>query len=63
MGLLDGLKGAIKSVFGEAEQQVLTRILSRALAGTSLGSYQGLLDRLREAGLGQQVSSWLGSAK
>lgn len=61
MGLLDGLKGALSSVLGQAEQQVLPQLLSQALAGTSLGSLQGLLDQLRTAGLGQQVSSWLGS--
>lgn len=61
MGLLDGLKGALGGVLGEAEQQVLPQLLSRALAGTSIGSLQGLLDRLRAAGLDQQVSSWLGN--
>lgn len=35
-------------------------MLSKALAGTSLGSLQGLLDKLRQSGLGPQVNSWLG---
>lgn len=61
MALLDGLKGALGGLIGEAEQQVLPQLLSDALSGTSVGSLQGLLDRLRAAGLDQQVSSWLGS--
>lgn len=58
MGMFDGLMGG---VLGELEAQVLPGLLSKALAGTSLGSIQGLLDKLRQSGLGPQVSSWLGS--
>jgi uncharacterized protein YidB (DUF937 family) len=35
--------------------------LSKALAQTNLGSLQGLLDKLRQSGLGPQVASWLGT--
>jgi uncharacterized protein YidB (DUF937 family) len=58
MGIFDGLTGGI---LGQVEAQVLPGLLSKALAGTSLGSLQGLLDKLRQSGLGPQVSSWLGS--
>jgi uncharacterized protein YidB (DUF937 family) len=61
MGLLDGLRGALGGMLGQAEAQVLPELLSKALAGTSAGSLQGLLDKLRQAGLGPQVASWLGS--
>jgi uncharacterized protein YidB (DUF937 family) len=61
VGLLDGLKGALGGILGQAEQQVLPELLSQALAGTSVGSLQGLLERLKASGLGPQVSSWLGS--
>lgn len=57
MGIFDGLTG----ILGQVEAQVLPGLLSKALAGTSLGSLQGLLDKLRQSGLGPQVSSWLGS--
>src|SRR4051794_32193350 len=58
MGILDGLTGG---VLGQIEAQVLPSLLSKALAGTSLGSLHGLLDKLSQSGLGPQVSSWLGS--
>jgi uncharacterized protein YidB (DUF937 family) len=58
MGMFDGLVGGI---LGQVEAQVLPGLLSKALAGTSLGSLQGLLDKLRQSGLGPEVSSWLGS--
>ena len=58
MGLLDGLTGGL---LGQIEAKVLPELLSKALAQTSLGSLQGLLDKLKQSGLGPQVSSWLGS--
>lgn len=58
MGILDGLTGGM---LGQIEAQLLPGLLSKALAGTSLGSLQGLLDKLKQSGLGPQVSSWLGS--
>jgi uncharacterized protein YidB (DUF937 family) len=47
-------------VLGQLEASVLPGLLQKALAGTSLGSLQGLLDKLRASGLGAQVDSWLG---
>jgi uncharacterized protein YidB (DUF937 family) len=61
MGLLDGLKGALGGIVGQAEAELLPALLSKALAGTSLGSLQGLLDKLQQSGLGPQVASWLGN--
>lgn len=61
MGLLDTLKGALGGVVEQAEAQLLPALLSKALASTSLGSLQGLLDKLQQSGLGPQVTSWLGS--
>ena len=58
MGIFDELTGGI---LGEVEAQVLPGLLSKALSQTKLGSLQGLLDKLRQSGLGPQVSSWLGS--
>ena len=58
VGIFDGLAGGILSEF---ETQLLPGLLSKALAQTSLGSLQGLLDKLRQSGLGPQVASWLGS--
>ncbi len=58
MGIFDGLAGGL---LGQVEAQLLPGLLAKALAQTSLGSLQGLLDKLRASGLGPQVSSWLGS--
>ncbi|MFT4097767.1 MAG: YidB family protein [Rhodoblastus sp.] len=57
MGILDGLFG---QMMGQFEAQVLPGLLQNALAHTSLGSLQGLVDKLRASGLGPQVNSWLG---
>jgi uncharacterized protein YidB (DUF937 family) len=57
MGLFDSLRGAL----GGAENEILAKTLSSALSETSLGSLQGLLEKLRASGLGPQVQSWLGS--
>ena len=61
MGLFDNLRGALGGMLGNAENEVLAQTLSSALSQTSLGSLQGLLDKLRASGLGPQVQSWLGS--
>ncbi len=58
MGIFDGLAGGI---LGQVEAKVLPGLLEKALAETNLGSLQGLLDKLRQSGLGPQVASWLGS--
>ena len=58
MGIFDGLTGGI---LGNLEAKLLPELLSKVLATTSLGSLQGLLDRLQQSGLGPQIASWLGS--
>ena len=60
MGLFDSFKTLVGGVLGEAETQALSTGLSSALAGTELGSLDGLLDKLKQSGLGPQVKSWLG---
>ena len=63
MGLFDNLGGALKGLARQAEVAALPALLSAALAQTSLGNMQGLLDKLQQSGLGPQVSSWLGDGK
>lgn len=63
MGLLDSLGGGLKTAFEQAEGAVLPSLISAALAKTDLGNFQGLLDKLRQSGLGPQVASWLGDGK
>ena len=57
MGLLDQLGGALKGI-AAAEAPAL---ISAALAKTNFGNLQGLVDRLQQGGLGEQVKSWLGN--
>lgn len=56
MGLLDSLRGG---VLGEVEAAAAPALISAALAKTNLGNLQGLVAQLQQAGLGQQVQSWL----
>jgi uncharacterized protein YidB (DUF937 family) len=61
MGLFDNLGGALKDAFGQAEAAALPALVSAVLAKTDLGSLQGIVNKLQESGLGNQVQSWLGS--
>jgi uncharacterized protein YidB (DUF937 family) len=59
MGLFDSLGGALKDVLGQAEAGALPSLVSELLAKTDLGSLQGIVNKLQESGLGNQVQSWL----
>lgn len=56
MSLLGGLGGMLGNLLDQygGPQAVATQVLNQ------LGGVQGVLDKLRQAGLGGQVSSWLG---
>jgi len=61
MGLLDSIvASAMKGMMGSSESQALPAALSQFLGNTNLGSIGGLLAQLQQAGLGNQVASWLG---
>ena len=55
MGLLDQFGGSLKSVIGSLAAAEGPAVLSALLAKTNLGSLQGLVDQLQQAGLGDQV--------
>jgi uncharacterized protein YidB (DUF937 family) len=61
MGLLDSLTEGIKGVLGQAEAAGVPEMLNAALAKTSMGNLQGVVNQLQASGLGAQVQSWLGS--
>jgi uncharacterized protein YidB (DUF937 family) len=68
MGLFDqlesGLRGALGDLAGQAMGQLEANapaLLSQVLGKTDLGSVGGLLAKLQEGGLSDQVSSWLGN--
>jgi uncharacterized protein YidB (DUF937 family) len=57
MGLLDNLGGMV----GQLAEGAAPGLISAALAKTNLGDMQGLVNRLQQGGLGDQVKSWLGN--
>ena len=61
MGLFDNLGGSLKGVLGQVEAAALPVLLSTVLQKTNLGDLQGVVAKLQEGGLGEQVSSWLGN--
>lgn len=58
MGILDSLLGG---ALGQVEAAAVPALISAALAKTNLGNLQGLANQLQQAGLGNQVQSWLGN--
>jgi uncharacterized protein YidB (DUF937 family) len=61
MGILDTIGGALKGALGQTEATAMPALLSAALAKSNLGDLQGLVARLQQGGLGDQVKSWLGN--
>jgi uncharacterized protein YidB (DUF937 family) len=56
MSWSDALKGAVGNIVGEAEQSALPTLL-KSLLGTE--GLQTILAKLKDAGLGDQVNSWI----
>ncbi len=56
MSWSDALKGAVGSLVGEAEQTALPGLVKGVLGAEGL---QTILAKLKDAGLGAQVASWL----
>ncbi len=64
MGLFDNVAGAlIKGVLGQAEANAVPALISAALAKTDLGDLNGIVAKLQQGGLGDQVASWLGNGQ
>lgn len=55
MGLFDNFKGALDQI-----DALAPGMLSNVLGNTKMGNLQGLVARLQEGGLSEQVKSWLG---
>ena len=60
MGLLDTVSNALKGALGQ-DQEGMPALITAALAQTNLGGLQGLVAKLQQGGLQDQVQSWLGS--
>ena len=59
MGLWDQFGGSLKDALSSAVAAQAPALISALLAKTNLGDLQGIVDQLQQAGLGDQVKSWL----
>jgi uncharacterized protein YidB (DUF937 family) len=65
MGILDSLENssAFKSALGQLEAAVVPVVLSEVLGNGSQGGLNAIVARLQQAGLGDQVKSWIGNGQ
>jgi uncharacterized protein YidB (DUF937 family) len=63
MGLFDQIGGALKGALSSELAANGPALLNAALAKTDMGDLQGLVEKLQQGGLGNQVKSWLGDGQ
>jgi uncharacterized protein YidB (DUF937 family) len=65
MGFLDSLENspALKGVLGQLEAAVVPVVLSEVLGNGSQGGLNAIVAKLQQAGLGDQVKSWIGNGQ
>jgi uncharacterized protein YidB (DUF937 family) len=65
MGILDELSNSplLKSALGQLEAAVVPVVLSEILGNGSQGGLSTIIAKLQQAGLGDQVNSWLGNGQ
>jgi uncharacterized protein YidB (DUF937 family) len=66
MGILDSLENsdAFKGVLGQLEAAVIPVVLSEVLGnGSQGGGLSAIVAKLQQAGLGDQVKSWIGNGQ
>ena len=65
MGILDSLEDspAFKGVLGQLEAAVVPVVLSEVLGNGSQGGLNAIVAKLQQAGLGDQVKSWIGNGQ
>jgi uncharacterized protein YidB (DUF937 family) len=65
MGILDSLENspAFKSALGQIGGAVLPVVLSEVLGNGSQGGLTAVVAKLQQAGLGDQVKSWIGNGQ
>ena len=63
MGILDSLENspAFRGALGQLEAAVLPVVLSEVLGNGSQGGLNAVVDKLQQAGFGDQVRSWIGN--
>ena len=65
MGILDSLENnpALRSALGQLGAAVLPAVLNEVLGSNNHGGLSAIVARLQQAGLGDQVKSWLGNGQ
>src|ERR1700741_169990 len=65
MGILDSLENnpALKSALGQLGAAVLPVVMSEVMGTGSQGGLNAIVAKLQQAGLGDQVKSWLGNGQ
>jgi uncharacterized protein YidB (DUF937 family) len=65
MGILDSLGDSpvFKGVLGQLEASVLPAVLSEVLGSGGQGGLNAIVAKLQQAGLGDQVKSWIGNGQ
>jgi uncharacterized protein YidB (DUF937 family) len=63
MGIFDQIGGALKGALASELAANAPALMNAVLAKTDMGNLQGLVDQLRQGGLGDQVKSWLGDGQ
>src|SRR3979490_382597 len=65
MGIFDSLENspALKGALGQLESAVLPVVLSEVLGNGSQGGLSAIVAKLQQAGLGDQVKSWIGNGQ
>jgi uncharacterized protein YidB (DUF937 family) len=65
MGILDSMENsdAFKGVLGQLESAVIPLVLSAVLGNGSQGGLSAIVAKLQQAGLGDQVKSWIGNGQ
>ncbi len=65
MGILNSLENspALKGMLGQLEAAVVPVVLSQVLGDGSQGGLSAIVAKLQQAGLGDQVKSWIGNGQ
>ncbi len=65
MGILDSLENspAFKGALGQLEAAVLPAVLNEVLGSGGQGGLNAIVAKLQQAGLGDEVRSWLGNGQ
>ncbi len=65
MGILDSLEnsGVLKGLLGQLEAAVIPVVLGEVLGNGGQGGLSAIVAKLQQAGLGDQVKSWIGNGQ